>query len=537
MRKKKPRKLNIDDDDDDNDDYDEDNVDRNISHQVDVENQVFQPNPQRPHHEKGHLELHNSHNKPTHHIPTASEFLKQKYNQRILDESSDKAISENIGKDGKNNNSGSRYQKRSSVVRLEDQQIFTTADEAENLGEDFLSSPWLPPSIEKAKEFKAAEVYRGGDWRIDSIDLINASDLGPGVTLYFQFVMTMGIALFFMSILSLPALVFVYSGSRVEYKDKDIFGLYKYTLGNLGYDPTSQTYHKDAHCQNHANGGNSTACIHFNGNEFALLDAAKFIMWAEMLQNLVFIIAVIWLTRKVLNAQLNRSNLNFSASDYSIMIQNLAPDTTEADLISHFSKLYCLDEKDWRGRPKVEEVVPVANIENTGNYLLQNTWVSECIVHKAIGGFIASFKAQQHLTENLYKHRATMKMYAENTSHAKGPNQKKYDKAFQRMVEAGAKIDQLTAQNVKNTKIKVIDNASEGSQLLATGHTNIYHSIDARAVAGFLTFEYTESLARCLKDFNRYSTFPWSLFYPEKLKLKGRKLKVEKAPEPDQVLW
>lgn len=130
-----------------------------------------------------------------------------------------------------------------------------------------------------------------------------------------------------------------------------------------------------------------------------------------------------------------------------------------------------------------------------------------------------------------------MKMYAENTSHAKGPNQKKYDKAFQRMVEAGAKIDQLTAQNVKNTKIKVIDNASEGSQLLATGHTNIYHSIDARAVAGFLTFEYTESLARCLKDFNRYSTFPWSLFYPEKLKLKGRKLKVEKAPEPDQVLW
>lgn len=68
-------------------------------------------------------------------------------------------------------------------------------------------------------------------------------------------------------------------------------------------------------------------------------------------------------------------------------------------------------------------------------------------------------------------------------------------------------------------------------------HEDIYTSIDAPTVAAFITFEYSESLARCVHDYAKYAHFPMSLFYPRKLKLKGRKIKVTRAPEPDQIIW
>ncbi len=53
-------------------------------------------------------------------------------------------------------------------------------------GDDFEATPWLPPSIEKAAQFKNNTIFRNGDVRLDSINVIQAPDLGNGVTLYFQ---------------------------------------------------------------------------------------------------------------------------------------------------------------------------------------------------------------------------------------------------------------------------------------------------------------------------------------------------------------
>lgn len=60
---------------------------------------------------------------------------------------------------------------------------------------------------------------------------------------------------------------------------------------------------------------------------------------------------------------------------------------------------------------------------------------------------------------------------------------------------------------------------------------------DAEVAAGFIVFEYNESAARCLEDYSFYSRFPFSLFYPPQLRLQGRRLKVTRAPEPDQIVW
>lgn len=68
-------------------------------------------------------------------------------------------------------------------------------------------------------------------------------------------------------------------------------------------------------------------------------------------------------------------------------------------------------------------------------------------------------------------------------------------------------------------------------------HEDIYTGIDAPTVAAFVTFEYSESMARCIHDYTKYQSFPMSLFYPRKLKFRGRKIKVVQAPEPDQIIY
>ena len=62
-------------------------------------------------------------------------------------------------------------------------------------------------------------------------------------------------------------------------------------------------------------------------------------------------------------------------------------------------------------------------------------------------------------------------------------------------------------------------------------------SLNARNVAAFVTFEYCESFARCLEDYDRYTSFPFYFCYPEKMKFHGKKLKIRRAPEPDEIVW
>lgn len=120
-----------------------------------------------------------------------------------------------------------RYQRMMNA----DRGFVAFEEEDENLGETFESTPWIPPTVDKAKEFKRKAIYRGGDARIDSVELVSAPDLGVGASLYFQFAVTMAFCLAIMSLLELPALIFVYNGSAIGTEDQDVLGLYKYTLG------------------------------------------------------------------------------------------------------------------------------------------------------------------------------------------------------------------------------------------------------------------------------------------------------------------
>ena len=422
----------------------------------------------------------------------------------------------------------------------------------ENLGENFEETPWLPPSIEKAEEFRKHSLYHGGNIRIASLSLVSAPDLGSGTTLYFQFAMTMSMCLFVMSILSLPALVFIYNGTGIKQEDQDAFGLYKYTLGNIGAQDYSLS---GSRCTTGSYAYNET-CIKYGDSEISITDASIVMTAMEWVQIFVFFAGIIYLQRKSFSATGRVSKSQTSICDYAVEVKNIPADTKDWQLLQHFSELYALDKVDWKGRPAVEGAFPVADITNSNNIMHMNTWIAECTLHKGIGPFISSFKDKQHLMERLYRCRAQMKMYAENSPHEGGHKLNHYLAAERKMLHTGMLIDKLTENTIKKKKFKILINTDEeqgkagasskttASSLQRTNTDNqisnpssIYRNIDAPAVSCYITFQYSESKVRCLEDYERYNSLPYSLFYPQPLMFRGNKLRVVPAPEPDHIVW
>lgn len=66
---------------------------------------------------------------------------------------------------------------------------------------------------------------------------------------------------------------------------------------------------------------------------------------------------------------------------------------------------------------------------------------------------------------------------------------------------------------------------------------NSTEDIKADSVCAFVTFQYCESMARCLEDYKSYSKFPWNLCVPDELKFRGQIISVRRAAEPDEIVW
>ena len=105
-----------------------------------------------------------------------------------------------------------------------------------------------------------------------------------------------------------------------------------------------------------------------------------------------------------------------------------------------------------------------------------------------------------------------MKMYAENTPHGGGPNPRKYQRAEKQMIATGAAIELLAEKVIDKKQIHHAN--TEGSDLKFGQKKDANSAIEADAVAAFVTFEYSESYARCIEDYAKYSRFPRSLCTP-----------------------
>lgn len=202
-----------------------------------------------------------------------------------------------------------------------------------------------------------------------------------------------------------------------------------------------------------------------------------------------------------------------------------------------------MDGRDFRNRPGVEGAQPVSELHNSGgNALLLGTWVAECVLHKGIGAFVSDFKSKAHVMEKMYRARATMKMYAENSPHKDGHNLVLFQRAEKVVQATGALIDEITQKNLQRAGLKILaadgdDPEAQHVSRSVSDPKSIYYNIDAPPVAAFIVFEHAESFARCLRDHAQYAHYPMRWFYPNVLKIKGQKVNVTRASEPDQILW
>merc|ERR1711871_275950 len=241
---------------------------------------------------------------------------------------------------------------------------------------------------------------------------------------------------------------------------------------------------------------------------------------------------------------------------------------------------YPLDVPDWRQRPPLDGAAPVDNVHNSGRAsLYKGTWVAECTIHRKIGSYINAFMRKRKVTEELYRQRAKFKMYKEGTSHKHGADSKKMEAADKKLTNLTADLelqaDLLKSQiqhklisvnqarkktnfntNTTNTnKVTPMkgEEIGEDQQKISEdvltpryGDDNDSHKVvleDIEASAAFIIFQYSESMARAVEDNSAFRFYPsWSwlptfLRYPDQLLIKGKRVTVKQAPEPDEMIW
>ena len=329
------------------------------------------------------------------------------------------------------------------------------ANREENLGDDFMETPWRIPSLDKANEYKVAQIYREGIANPYGLALTNAAELPVGVRLYFHFVKSIGVGLVIMSVLSLPLLAFAYYGTAIGAENQDTLGLYQYSLGNIGDYYPNMCHSGRMFLVTTTN----ETCINVAGIEFSSAEVSFVVTLCEFLQVIVML-AVIWHLRRRMWQYLHqrKSEEHVSITHYTVYVTNLPPYITEEEIIKHFSNLYQLEKVDWRNRPPVEDARPVNNCDNTGRMIHKDSWVAECTIYREIGKYLTNYKAKQDLLKSLYRNRAKMKMYAKDTAHSQGPSKKRYEKAEKAMLRVANQVD-IFSNRMYHDYMKVIAKA------------------------------------------------------------------------------
>ena len=397
-------------------------------------------------------------------------------------------------------------------------------------------SKWKPPSITLANEYRQKAIFREGKASLWKADLSNAEDLSEGVALYFEFARSACLCLTLLSILSLPSIIFSYSGSRISIADRDAIGFYRFTVGNIGYDTESTTYAADSACSAAPRGYKGT-CIKVSGIEIRSTDADLLMAFMEFAQIVVFFLFIYRLSRRTLKIYRGENHHDCSIVDYAVMCRRLPKDTTAAQLTKHFNSLYPLNDVDWQNRRPVARTRPVENCENTGDKSFIGTWIADSIVFSAIGQSLSAFKLHQNWTVDLLRSRALVSMYSRSTCHKHGPNSIRRLNAEIKLKVVEKKIEKLVDNlNIhKNNLIEVEQDDCEMQEMLSS---KMKMTVKANVVAAFVTFQYSESMKRCLTDYSYYNSFPRNLFYyPSNLKFRGQRIRVERAPDPEEVIW
>jgi hypothetical protein len=319
----------------------------------------------------------------------------------------------------------------------------------ENLGYSFYSTPWVPPDIDKASIYRMSNIYKEGRAPIDQCKLTQDLSMGMGLNMYFQFAISIAAGMFAIAILALPTMLIAYSGEGVGPQDQDIIGLYALTLSNIGHDPNSLTYAIDSACKQ-TGGLTSTVnqtCVTVNGSEYTMESVSLAITAVELLQILAFFLMLWHLQSRFDHIKFEHADSGVpSITDYAVHVTNIPVDATVEELVQHFSDLYQLEVRDFRGRLPVEDAAPVDSTGYGNSETYVGTWVAQCTICTKMGRVVSYLERRKELMKRLYESRARMKMFGPKTPNQGGFNQQKYYAEEKVMLKLSKQVDELNAK-------------------------------------------------------------------------------------------
>ena len=389
----------------------------------------------------------------------------------------------------------------------------TPTVDPECLGDDYLESEWVPPSLEEARSSGKRSVCLQGEGSL--MCDINDMDAGEATVVYLHFLKMLSSTFFVLSLVNMPMWLTGYMGSRLPAELIDIFS--QTSIANTGeqtYEPCSLSKPDRILCKKMllASGTNFSKGPFWPEGK-SVEEVGAIFVWLDTISMLILAISLIHFFFSSRDFARKFGLRTTSASDYACQVWGLPRDALQSEIIDHFHDLYNLQHKDHAGRnPPKPELYPVGHYGNTCDKSYYICWVAECTIAHPTGAAIRRYQKHADLSRRLRLERAKAKKFASGEFE----NEKLYFKADR-------KIQQIEWEIVSTLK-----NSGE----FETGRN------PEDTVCAFVIFNNEESAIRALEDYTGSEHFWNRMSQPKHLRfLEEYPLIVKEAPDPADVIW
>lgn len=389
----------------------------------------------------------------------------------------------------------------------------TPTVDPECLGDDYLESEWVPPSLEEARlnGKRSVCLQREGSLMCD----INDMDAGEATVVYLHFLKMLSSTFFVLSLLNMPMWLTSYTGARLPAELIDIFS--QTSIANTGeqsYEPCSSPKPDRALCRQML----LASSTNFSKGPFwpegkTVEEVGTIFVWLDTISMLVVAVALIHFFFRSRDFSRQFGLRTTSTADYACQVWGLPRDALQSEIIDHFHDLYNLQHKDHAGRkPPEPELYPVGHYGNTCDKSYYICWVAECTIAHPTGAAIRRYQKHADLSRQLRLERAKAKKYGSGEFE----NEQLYYKADRKI----QKIEWEIVSTLKN------------SREFETGRN------PEDTVCAFVVFNNEESVIRALEDYTG-SEHIWNrVSQPKHLRfLEEYPLIVKEAPDPADIIW
>jgi hypothetical protein len=463
------------------------------------------------------------------------------------------------------------------------------------------SKIWLLPSWENAEKLRQATVFGHATSSIFSTGQWEMREMGPGVTLYFSMLeLLMAYFTVCTVLFAIPAILVNQAGSGTPDSQADIFGFAVTMLGNQGVVVAAKPLGYCLQNEDMLGCANGTMIEAF-GQKFESRNLGLGLMVADLLQIALFLMMIQEFKKRIDTKIMESESDVITASNFSVMVTRLPPDTTEEEILEHFSSRYSCGEDGWTyyplncfgccGTPKeyvgtsyggrynngAPDPEPVTNIQHFGddvdraaNY--KHGWVASVSVAHPLGSQIKAYFNNADALQELNEAQREVLKYSEGSEF-----ELKVLKKAKLLDENGAEIAGLDGQReTKRTELRTLKRVAakkvreikitiaafekqivgqevrrqsvikgkdgrDARRMDAKGKRVITTPLDV-CVGAFIVFNNEESQAVCLDNYQTSRSWLGRWLQPVALRFKDREgdfhpIEVRRAPEPEDIVW